>query len=161
VFSLVLISTSPALAIRRGLPPPTGAFGEFFSGPAVDWADPESVIDHRVRYTLMLAGSEHRLDEAKVREFVRRDVERARDFAAARNHDQLAEDSRERVSLSSITVPTLVIHGTADPMFPIEHGQELAEVIPNAHLLPANGAGHGLESMDVGMVVNAILEHTR
>jgi pimeloyl-ACP methyl ester carboxylesterase len=29
--------------------------------------------------------------------------------------------------LSTIAVPTLVIHGTADPMFPLEHGQALAE----------------------------------
>jgi pimeloyl-ACP methyl ester carboxylesterase len=34
--------------------------------------------------------------------------------------------------VSSITVPTLVIHGTADPMFPLEHGKALAEEIPTA-----------------------------
>jgi hypothetical protein len=60
----------------------------------------------------------------------------------------------------AIAPPTLVIHGTADPMFPIEHGQALAEVIPNTHLVVASGAGHGLESMDTGMVLNAILKHT-
>ncbi len=158
VLSLVLISSSPALSIE--LPPPTDTFGQFFPGLAVDWSDPESVIDYRVRYTLMLAGSERRLDEAQVREFVRRDVARARDFAAARNHDQLADNSREQAPLSSITAPTLVIHGTADPMFPLEHGQALAQLIPDAHLIPADGAGHGLESMDTGMVVTAILQHT-
>jgi len=26
-------------------------------------------------------------------------------------------------------VPTLVLHGTADPLFPLEHGQELADDI--------------------------------
>jgi pimeloyl-ACP methyl ester carboxylesterase len=55
VLSLVLISTSPAPAVRRELPPPTDAFGQFFTGPAIDWSDPESVIDYRIRYTLMLA----------------------------------------------------------------------------------------------------------
>jgi pimeloyl-ACP methyl ester carboxylesterase len=160
VLSLVLISTSPAVSVGRELPPPTDVFGRFFSGLAIDRSDPESVIDYRVRYTLMLAGSEHRLDEVKLREFVRRDVERARDFAAASNHDQLGGNVRERGPLSSITAPTLVMHGTADPLFPIEHGQALAEVIPNAHLVPANGAGHGLESMDTAMVVTAILKHT-
>jgi pimeloyl-ACP methyl ester carboxylesterase len=29
--------------------------------------------------------------------------------------------------ISSIAAPTLVIHGTADPMFPLAHGQALAE----------------------------------
>jgi pimeloyl-ACP methyl ester carboxylesterase len=161
VLSLVLISTSPALAVRRELPPPTDAFGQFFSGPAIDWSDPESVIDYRSRYTLMLAGNDHQLDQTQMKEFVRRDVERARDFSAAGNHDQLTDNGRDRRPLSSIDAPTLVIHGTADPMFPLEHGQALAEEIPNAHLVAANGAGHGLESMDQQTVVKAILEHTR
>jgi pimeloyl-ACP methyl ester carboxylesterase len=160
VLSLVLISTSPALAIGRELPPPTDAFGQFFSGPGIDSSDPTSVIDYRVRYTLMLAGSERQLDEAQVREFVRRDVERARDFSAAGNHDHLTDDDRDRKPLSSISAPTLVIHGTADPMFPIQHGHALAEVIPNAQLVTADGAGHGLESMDQQTVAKAILEHT-
>src|SRR5262249_13177337 len=107
VRSLVLISTSPAVAVPGELPPPTDAIRQFFSGPAIDWSDPESVIDYRIRYTLMLAGSRH-LDEAQVRELVRRDVERARDFSAAGNHDQLTDDGRDRGPLSSICVPTLV-----------------------------------------------------
>ena len=32
--------------------------------------------------------------------------------------------------LASITAPTLVIHGTANPMFPLGHGQALAGEIP-------------------------------
>jgi pimeloyl-ACP methyl ester carboxylesterase len=117
VLSLVLISTSPALPIGRSLPPPTSAFGEFFARPTIDWSDPESVIDYRARYTLMLAGHERRLDEGQVRDLIRRDLERDRDFAAAKNHDLLSEDDRAHEPLSSITAPTLVIHGTADPLF--------------------------------------------
>src|SRR5262249_30815510 len=103
----------------------------------------------------------HRLDEGQVREFVRRDVERARDFSAAGNHDQLTDEDRDRGPLSSIGAPTLVIHGTADPVFPIEHGHALVEVIPTGYLVAANGAGHGLESMDQQTVLKAILEGTR
>jgi pimeloyl-ACP methyl ester carboxylesterase len=62
---------------------------------------------------------------------------------------------------ASISAPTLVIHGTADPMFPIEHGYALAEVLPNAHLVAAKGAGHGLESVDQQTVLEAILEDTQ
>jgi pimeloyl-ACP methyl ester carboxylesterase len=43
----------------------------------------------------------------------------------------------------TISTPTLVIHGTADPTFPLEHGHALAEEIPNAHLVAANGSCHG------------------
>jgi pimeloyl-ACP methyl ester carboxylesterase len=161
VLSLVLISTSPAVAIGRELPSPTEHFGRFFSGTeAIDWSDPEAVIDHRARYALMLAGDQHPHDEAMVRELVRRDVERARDFAAARNRDDLPHDSRDHGSLSSIDVRTLVIHGTADPMFPPEHGQALAEEIPGARLLTLDGAGHGLGPTGWEPIVRAILEHT-
>jgi pimeloyl-ACP methyl ester carboxylesterase/nitroimidazol reductase NimA-like FMN-containing flavoprotein (pyridoxamine 5'-phosphate oxidase superfamily) len=161
VLSLVLISTSPAVAIGRELPSPTEHFMRFLSsGGVIDWSDPEAVIDYRARYALMLAGDQHRLDEAKVRELVRRDVERARDFAAARNHDDLPDDSRDHGPLSSIDVRTLVIHGTADPMFPPEHGQALAEGIPGARLLTLDGAGHGLGATGWEPIARAILEHT-
>ena len=56
--------------------------------------------------------------------------------------------------------PTLVIHGTADPMFPLEHGEALAEEIPGATLLPLEGAGHGVDRADWETIVPAILEHT-
>jgi pimeloyl-ACP methyl ester carboxylesterase len=62
--------------------------------------------------------------------------------------------------LSSITAPTLVIHGTVDPMFPIEHGEALAEEIPGARLLRLEGDGHGVDRADWEVVVEAILDHT-
>ena len=62
--------------------------------------------------------------------------------------------------LSSIEAPTLVIHGTADPMFPLAHGRALAEEIPGASLLTLDGAGHGVERADWEPVVRAILAHT-
>jgi len=53
-----------------------------------------------------------------------------------------------------------VIHGTADPMFPLAHGEAVAEEIPRATLLRLAGAGHGLDRRDWSSAVPAILEHT-
>jgi pimeloyl-ACP methyl ester carboxylesterase len=153
VRSLVLISTSPAVAVGRELPPPTEAFGRFASSAG-------SVIDERVDYVRLLAGAERPFDEAGTRALVRRDVERAVDFAAARNHDLVAGDEPPPQPLSSIAAPTLVIHGTADPMFPLAHGQALAEEIPNARLLTLEGAGHGIYRADWEAIAGAIVEHT-
>jgi hypothetical protein len=57
------------------------------------------------------------------REFVGRDVERACDIAASQNHTMIPEGDVPSEPISSIAVPTLVIHGTADPMFPSSTGK--------------------------------------
>jgi pimeloyl-ACP methyl ester carboxylesterase len=160
VRSLVLISTSPATAGDRGLPPPTEQFMGFAAQARVDWSDANSVVEHLVAYTRVLAGPDRPFDEAAARQLARRDVARARDFAAMQNHDVLPEGEHPAGPLSSITAPTLVIHGTADPMFPLEHAQALIAEIPGARLLLLPGAGHGVEQADWPAVAAAILEHT-
>ena len=160
VLSLVLVSTTPATPDDRSLPPPGAAFTEFVGSAAVDWSDSESVIDYLVAYTRVLAGDERPFEEAEVRDLVRCDFERAHDYAALQNHDLLEGDDKPRGPLSSIGVPALVIHGTADPIFPLPHGQALADEIPGARLLPLEGAGHGLQRADWDTIANAIVTHS-
>jgi pimeloyl-ACP methyl ester carboxylesterase len=160
VLSVVLISTSQALPSGQTLPPPTEEFARFVTTAEVDWSDADSVIEYLVDYSRVLAGRVRSFDEGATRAFVRRDVERAQDFAAAHNHDVLPDDERSRRPLSLITAPTLVIHGSADPMFPPEHGEALAAAIPGARLLPLDGAGHGVDRADWQTIVRAIVEHT-
>jgi pimeloyl-ACP methyl ester carboxylesterase len=160
VRSLALVSTSLAVPSDRALPPPTAEFGRFVTTVEVDWSDPESVIEYLVDYWRVLAGEERPFDEAAFRALARQDIGRASDFRAAQNHDLLHDEGRSREPLSSISAPTLVIHGTADPMFPIGHGEALAEEIPDARLLRLEGAGHGVYRADWEAIVAAILEHT-
>jgi pimeloyl-ACP methyl ester carboxylesterase len=54
-----------------------------------------------------------------------------------------------------------VIHGTADPMFPLGHAEALATEIPGARLLALDGAGHCVDPADWEVVPGAILDHTR
>ena len=160
VLSLTLISTSPATPGDRDLPPPTAEFGRFVATAEADWSNRDSVIDYLVDYSRVLAGGERAFDETRVRELVRRDVERARDFAAVQNHDLMAPGEGSPKPLSSINAPTLVIHGTADPIFPVAHADALAREIPGARLLRLEGAGHGLDRADREPVARAIIEHT-
>jgi pimeloyl-ACP methyl ester carboxylesterase len=159
VLSLVLISSSPATPGARDLPSPTETFGDFVSTARVDWSDAESVIEYLVGYTRMLAGNRP-FDESEQREFVRRDVERANNIAALQNHDVLPDDERSYGPLASINAPTLVIHGTADPLFPPRHGEALASEIPGATLQLLEGAGHGVDRADWDVIVPAIVRHT-
>lgn len=160
VLSLVLISTSPALPGDRGLPPPTEEFMRFVSTARVDWSDTESVIGYRAGYSRVLAGGLRPFDETGIRDLIRLDVDRAHNIAAQQNHDSIPDDGRGRAPLSTIAVPTLVIHGTADPMFPIAHGETLAEEVPGARLLRLKDAGHGVERPDWETIVRAILGHS-
>ncbi len=159
VLSLLLISTSFAVTANRELPPPTEAFGRGVAGLVVDWSAAESVVEYLVAYSRLLAGRRP-FDEAAARDLARREVERARNFAAVQNHDRMQGAQSGAKPLSAIAAPTLVIHGSADPMFPVGHGEALAAEIPNAGFLRLEGAGHGIERADWEAIARAILTHT-
>ena len=46
--------------------------------------------------------------------------------------------------LAKVTAPTLVIHGAADPLVPVEGGQSTAKSVPGARLEIVEGFGHDL-----------------
>ena len=46
--------------------------------------------------------------------------------------------------LGDIAAPATIIHGTADPVFPVEHGHELHRRLPHATLHLIEGLGHEL-----------------
>jgi pimeloyl-ACP methyl ester carboxylesterase len=160
VLSLVLISTTPAVPGDRTLPPPAEEFQHFAATERVDWSDTGSVTGYLVGYSRVLAGGQRPFDEIGILDLVRRDVGRARNAAARQNHNVIPDDGRQRASLSSIAVPTVVIHGTADPLFPVRHGEALAQEVPGARLLQLKDAGHGVERPDWETIVRAILDHT-
>ncbi len=156
LLSLVLISSSFAVPTDRALPGVTDEYARFLEAAAgQEGSDPESVVAE----SRVLAGPRP-FDEAAFRDLALRDAERARCYASAANHAVLPDGSRSHEPVASIGAPTLVIHGTADPLFPIEHGQALAEEIPGARLVTLPDAGHLLLRADWEPVARAILEHT-
>lgn len=62
--------------------------------------------------------------------------------------------------LQNVKIPTLVIHGDADPFFPIECGKDIAESIPNSKLVIIKGFGHILPELYTkevqGQIIDAI-----
>jgi pimeloyl-ACP methyl ester carboxylesterase len=160
VSSLILISTTSIGAGDGELPPISEEYARFMASAEVDWSDPQSVIEYIVADARALAGSARSFDEARVRELVARDAERAHDIASIQNHELIAGSGSWRERLAEIAVPTLVIHGTDDPLFPLGHGLALAEEIPGARLLTLEGAGHGVDRADWEEIASAILEHT-
>jgi pimeloyl-ACP methyl ester carboxylesterase len=161
VRSLVLLGTSPVTAVDRPLPPPSDAYLRFVREVEVDWSSPASVVEYQVAYSRVLAGAVRPFDERAARQLAEAEATRARDLAALQNHDLVAaSDAGVDAPLSSIAVPTLVLHGSEDPAFPPDHGRALAEAIPGAQFLLLDGAGHGLERPDWDVVATALAEHT-
>jgi pimeloyl-ACP methyl ester carboxylesterase len=70
----------------------------------------------------------------------------------------LASGSRKQ-RLASVTAPTLVIHGTVDPLVPPEGGRATAAAIPNASLLMVDEMGHALPMRLWPEIVDAIASH--
>jgi pimeloyl-ACP methyl ester carboxylesterase len=88
--------------------------------------------------------------------------DRSADIAASMTNPFLVDAGEPwRARLGHVAAPTLVVHGTEDPLFPYGHAEALAREIPGAGLLPLERTGHEYfprEMWDV--VVPAILRHT-
>jgi pimeloyl-ACP methyl ester carboxylesterase len=62
-------------------------------------------------------------------------------------------------ALHSVMVPTLVIHGDADPLIPVAGGHATAEAVPGATLLVIEGMGHDLPVGTWPPIIDAISKH--
>ena len=119
------------------------------------------MIDYIVEGLRPYAGS-FPFDEEGQRALVERVVDRTVNIASSmKNHWIIDGGEPLRRTLGEVSVPTLVLHGTEDPLFPFAHAEALAEEIPGARLLPLEGMGHEMPPRPLwDQVVAAILEHT-
>ncbi len=63
-----------------------------------------------------------------------------------------------RPDLKSFTVPTLVIHGTADKTVPIDAtAREVAKAVPDAKLIEYSGSAHGLFATDKERLIDDLV----
>lgn len=73
----------------------------------------------------------------------------------------IASGSREEM-LAHVTAPTLVIHGTSDPLVSSDHGRATARAVPGAGLVLIEQLGHGLAFPSLwDEIISAITAHTQ
>jgi pimeloyl-ACP methyl ester carboxylesterase len=72
----------------------------------------------------------------------------------------LASGSRKQ-RLRAVKAPTLVIHGTVDPLVRPEGGKDTAASIPGAKLMMVEGMGHALPISMWPPIIEAIDQHAR
>jgi pimeloyl-ACP methyl ester carboxylesterase len=58
--------------------------------------------------------------------------------------------------LRNVRVPTLVVHGTADPLVNVSGGLRTSEAIEGSELLLLDGMGHDFPPTFYGQVIDAV-----
>jgi pimeloyl-ACP methyl ester carboxylesterase len=100
------------------------------------------------------------MDEADMRQRVTLSVRRSfHPAGTARQLAAVAADTRRADELPRIRRPTLVVHGTDDPLVPFACGQDTARRITGARLLPVPGMGHDLPPGAVAQYITPLVEH--
>ena len=103
-------------------------------------------------------GPVYPVDEAAVRAQTLGDFERAYyPIGFARQYAGVMASPDRRPKLKTITAPTVVVHGEADPLVPVEAGRDTAANIPGAELKTYPGMGHELPAALHDAVVADIL----
>jgi pimeloyl-ACP methyl ester carboxylesterase len=162
VASLTLISTSGGPG-DPDLPGTSEELRAHFASPPPDpdWSDRAALINYVVEDARAYASKSRPFDEEAWRELAGRDFDRSVNMASSMKNHALVEGGESwRERLGEIRIPTLVLHGTEDPLFPYEHGVALANEIPGAQLLPLEETGHELPRAVWDVVVGAILRQT-
>lgn len=148
---------------REDLPPLAPWLAAILANPAPepDWTDGDAITDYLVEDQRHYSGPDC-FDQQSMRELARQIVDRTiNPESSVKNHWLVIDDQDTQSPLSEVTAPTLVIHGTKDPLFPPAHAAALARRITGAELLLLDGIGHQPPPRSTwDLVVPAILRHT-
>jgi pimeloyl-ACP methyl ester carboxylesterase len=122
----------------------------------------EEYIESMIKGQRILSGPHFPIDEDYFRDFAGRAFDRsyypqgtARQLAAV-----IASGSRKD-ALNALQMPTLIIHGDADPLVPVEGGRDTAASIPGAKLVIIKGMGHDIPEAAAPQVFEAIIQHIK
>lgn len=123
-------------------------------------SDIDSLIAHGVKSARVIGSPGYPTDDAVLAERIRSDAERSHyPPGFARQMAAIMANGDRRPRLASIAMPTLVIHGTDDPLVPVEGGRDTAASIPGARLEEIPGMGHDLPTALTGRIADLIADH--
>lgn len=161
VRTLTLIASERLALADPAMPPMAPALIDYHArASTLDWTDQDAVIAYQLGAWRLLAGPAHVFDEAGIREMATADFVHTPNLLTAFNHATLGDALAWVGRLAEIQAPTLVIHGTADPVLPYAHGLALAQAVPGARLLTLEGTGHELHRADWPLILDEMERHT-
>lgn len=124
--------------------------------------DRDSYFESYKRTWAVLRGPGFPLDEAKDLERAARAWDRGLNPpGVARQLAAILASGDRTAALASVRVPTLVIHGSADPLVRHQGGVATAKAIQGARLLTIDGMGHALPISMWPQLIDAIAAHAR
>ena len=128
---------------RPGLPGPTMAASQALFSRPENPRDINSVIDYYVDMFRVIGSPRYPTPEAVLRKRVAESVRRNVCVSGTARQIMAVASSGDQVALlRTIRVPTLVIHGTDDPLVPIACGRDTARLVRDATLHEIEGMGH-------------------
>ena len=120
--------------------------------------DMEGYLDHAVRSAKTIGSPGYPFDEATIRANAKRDVERAfYPVGFLRQYAGVMASPERRAKVATITAPTVVIHGEADPLVPVTGGRDTAAHIPGAELRVIPGMGHDIPPALYDTIVDGVM----
>jgi pimeloyl-ACP methyl ester carboxylesterase len=151
-----IMSTSGA----PGLP---GARSEIVQHVFVNRPDTDDVdimLEHALKSMHLISSPAYPRSDEEWREFLGESLDRS--FYPPGFRRQLAaivNDGSRVERLRTVRKPTLVIHGSEDPLIPVECGVDTARHIEGAKLEIIDGMGHDLPPPLIGRLTSLIAEH--
>ena len=145
---------------NRKVPGPTNAVKKhLISAPASKSND--DLLAFGMKTWRLIGSPAYPTPEDILRPYVQSLIDRGRRPAGIARHmlAVVAADSRVK-ALQELNVPTLVIHGDADPLVRVEGGIDTAEAIPGAKLEIIERMGHDFPPALQNRIVDLICEHT-
>ncbi len=61
--------------------------------------------------------------------------------------------------LRRLEVPTLIVHGTVDPLFPLDHARLLGDLIAGSEVLELEGMGHEVNDGLAAEIASRLVDH--
>jgi len=120
----------------------------------------DQAVNQLMKLCLKAGGGKYREDSRTMEQRFRVYLERSYyPEGSARQAAAVASATPRKQLLSKIDLPTLVIHGTEDPLLPHAHGVALASAIPGARFESIKGMGHDLPVPLVPVLSEKILAH--
>lgn len=117
----------------------------------------EETVERMLFVYRSIGSQTHRADESILRAIGERSFDRGQNPAGfARHFAAIGAAGSRRVALRALDVPTLVIHGTQDPLIPVQAGRATAQAIPKARMLELTDMGHDLPRPLWGAITSAV-----